>query len=103
MISALFFDVTNTPERKRILIIEDNTETQLILKIYLRDFYEIDAVQTAVEGLKKIKKNNYSLIVLDINLPGELDGNDVIRKLKKDPEHKSIPILVITAYAFKGR
>jgi CheY-like chemotaxis protein len=102
MISALFFDVTNTPERKRILIIEDNTETQLILKIYLRDFYEIDAVQTAVEGLKKIKKNNYSLIVLDINLPGELDGNDVIRKLKKDPEHKSIPILVITAYALKG-
>lgn len=102
MFSILFFDVSNQPERKKILIIEDNTETQLILKIYLRDFYEIDAVQTAVEGLKKIKKYKYNLIVLDINLPGELNGNDVIRKLKKNPEYSSIPILVITAYALKG-
>jgi CheY-like chemotaxis protein len=88
--------------RKKILIIEDNAETQLILKIYLRDYYDIDTVQTAIEGLKKIEQNDYNLIVLDINLPGELDGNDVIRKLKKNPEFKSIPILVITAYALKG-
>jgi CheY-like chemotaxis protein len=102
MLNPLLFDATDKRERKRILIIEDNTETQLILKIYLRDFYEIDTVYTAVEGLKKIEKKRYNLIVVDINLPGELDGNDVIRKLKKEPKHKSIPILVITAYALKG-
>jgi CheY-like chemotaxis protein len=102
MIGPLFFDSTSKPERKRILIVEDNTETQLILKIYLRDFYEVDIVQTAVEGLKKIKKINYALIILDINLPGELNGNDVIKKVRNDPESESIPILVVTAYALKG-
>ncbi len=102
MIGPLFFDSSPKQERKRILIVEDNTETQLILKIYLRDFYEVDLVQTAVEGLKKIKKNKYALIVLDINLPGELNGNDVIKKVKNDPESDSIPILVVTAYALKG-
>jgi two-component system cell cycle response regulator DivK len=101
MISPLLFDITSKRERKKILIVEDNTETQLILKIYMRDFYEVDIVQTA-EGLKKIRKNNYALIILDINLPGELDGNDVIKNVKNDPDLKSIPILVVTAYALKG-
>lgn len=102
MIGPLLFDSTSKQERKRILIIEDNTETQLILKIYLRDLYEVDIVPAAVEGLKKIKKNKYALIILDINLPGELNGNDVIKKVKNDPEFSSIPILVVTAYALKG-
>lgn len=102
MLSPLLIDITAKQERKKILIVEDNTETQLILKIYLRDFYEVDIVQTASEALKKIKKVKYALIILDINLPGELDGNDVIRSLKSDPELKEIPILVVTAYALKG-
>lgn len=100
--SPLLFDITSKRERKKILIVEDNTETQLILKIYMRDYYEVDIVQTAAEGLKKIKKNNYALMILDINLPGELDGNDVIKRVKNDPELKSVPILVVTAYALKG-
>lgn len=102
MISPLLIDINTKQERKKILIVEDNTETQLILKIYLRDFYEVDIVQTASEALKKIRKVKYALIILDINLPGELDGNDVIKSLKTDPELKIIPILVVTAYALKG-
>ena len=102
MISPLRDDITANQERKKILIVEDNTETQLILKIYLRDFYDVDIVQTASEALKKIRKVTYALIILDINLPGELDGNDVIKTLKNDPEFNQIPILVVTAYALKG-
>lgn len=102
MLGLLLFDISSKQDRKRILIVEDNTETQLILKIYLRDSYDVDIVQTAVEGLKKIRKNQYALIILDINLPGEMDGNDVIKKVKNDPELNSIPILVVTAYALKG-
>lgn len=101
MFSSSGNDVS-VPDKKRILIIEDNAETQLILKIYLRDFYEIHTASTAVEGLKKIRENKYNLIVLDINLPGELNGNDVILNLKNDPEYRTIPILVVTAYALKG-
>lgn len=102
MLIPLIVDSSQTKERKRILVVEDNTETQLILKIYLRDSYEVDIVQTAIEGLKKIKKNKYALIILDINLPGELNGNDVIKAVKNDPDSVSVPILVVTAYALKG-
>jgi len=102
MIGLLLIDISSKQERKRILIVEDNTETQLILKIYLRDYFDVDIVQTAAEGLKKIRKNLYALVILDINLPGEMDGNDVIKRVRNDPELKSIPILVVTAYALKG-
>ena len=100
MTIPLSFDIGSN--RKKILIIEDNAETQLILKIYLRDFYDVDTVETGTEGLQKISKNGYSLIILDINLPGGVDGNDIIKKLKKDPKYKQLPILVVTAYALKG-
>ena len=102
MSDSLADNKTSGQERKRILIVEDNTETQLILKIYLRDFYDVELVQTGIEGIKKIKKNEYALIILDINLPGEIDGDDVIRKIRTDPELKSVPVLVVTAYALKG-
>ncbi len=102
MIFPLLLDIAPGTERKKILIVEDNTETQLILKIYLRDYYEIDTVQDASDALKNISKYKYDLIILDINLPGEMDGNDVIVRVKGDPEFQSIPILVVTAYALKG-
>ncbi len=102
MMIPLLFDISSGKERKKVLIVEDNTETQLILKIYLRDYYEIDTVQNASDALKYIRKNKYDLIILDINLPGEMDGNDVIVKVKSDPKSYPIPILVVTAYALKG-
>jgi CheY-like chemotaxis protein len=102
MFIPLLFDITSGNDRKKILIVEDNTETQLILKIYLRDYYDIDTVQNALEALKYIRKNTYDLIILDINLPGDMDGNDVIVKVRTDPKFRSIPILVVTAYALKG-
>jgi CheY-like chemotaxis protein len=97
MVFPLLFDITPGKERKKVLIVEDNTETQLILKIYLRDYYDIDIVQNAADALKFIRKYNYSLIILDINLPGDLDGSDV-----SDPKRRTVPILVVTAYALKG-
>ncbi len=102
MLIPLLFDITSGEDRKKVLIVEDNTETQLILKIYLRDYYDIDTVQNAFEALKFIRKNIYDLIILDINLPGEMDGNDVIAAVRGDSKLRPIPILVVTAYALKG-
>jgi CheY-like chemotaxis protein len=102
MFAPLLFDSTSAKDRKRVLIVEDNTETQLILKIYLRDYYDVDIVQNAEEALKNIRKYTYHLLILDINLPGDMDGNDVIVRVKSDPGLQTLPILVVTAYALKG-
>ena len=67
------FNVANTDGKKRILIIEDNIESQLILKVYLRELYSIDIAEDAEGGVAFLKKNSYDLLLLDINLPGKLE------------------------------
>ena len=88
--------------KKKILIIEDNIETQLIFKIYLRDKYLLEIADTAEKGLELLNKDNFDILLLDINLPGDLSGEDVIKKVKKNNKFEKMPVIVVTAYALKG-
>ena len=90
------------PKKKKILIIEDNIESQLIYKVYLRSNYSVEFAETGEDGFELIKKNQYDLLLLDINLPGKLSGEDVLNKVRKELMLTDFPIIVITAYALKG-
>ena len=92
----------NGETRQKILLIEDNYDTQLIFKIYLRELYELEIAETAEDGIELLKKNNYNLLILDINLPGKLDGSAVLNELRNEMNRKDFPVLVVTAYAMKG-
>lgn len=89
-------------EKKRILIIEDNIETQLIFKIYLRSLYSVDTADTGERGVDLIKENKYDMLLLDINLPGKLNGEDVLEIIRNELNMNDFPVIVITAYALKG-
>jgi CheY-like chemotaxis protein len=95
-------NTSDSNEKKRILIIEDNIESQLILKVYLRELYSIDIAEDAESGLIFLKTNKYDLLLLDINLPGKLNGEDVLREIRTDQVIKDLAVIVITAYALKG-
>ncbi len=88
--------------KKRILIVEDNIESQLIFKVYLRHKYLIDIAGTAEEGIEFVRNNNFDLVLLDINLPGELSGVDVLNEIRDKMKLQSLPVIVVTAYALKG-
>ncbi len=90
------------PARKKILLIEDNFDTQLIFKIYLRNLFDMEITETAESGIELLKKNKYDLLILDINLPGKLDGSAVLNELRNVMNKKDFPVLVVTAYAMKG-
>ncbi len=89
-------------EKKKILIIEDNIETQLIFKVYLRDMYSVEIADNAEAGIEKLSKNRYELLLLDINLPGKLSGEDVLKAARGELQLNDLPIVVVTAYALKG-
>ena len=94
---------TNTEaEKKKILIIEDNIESQLIYKVYLRTDYSVEFAETGEDGLELLNKNSYNLLLLDINLPGKLNGEDVLKHIRKEAKYRNFPVIVITAYALKG-
>lgn len=86
----------------RILIAEDHPDS-LLLMSYLLEAHGY-AVLTAVDGevaLALTRKHRPDLIVCDLQMP-RLDGYEVARQLKRDPELKHIPLIAVTAYAMLG-
>lgn len=85
-----------------ILVIEDNLENMLMMKRWLGSMncHTREAL-TGTAGLAEAHLNIPSLILLDINLP-DLDGYQVISKLKSSEATKNIPVIAITSNAMQG-
>lgn len=88
--------------KKRVLIIEDTDDNRRILRDLLGSagFDLIEAVD-GVEGLAAATRCRPDIILLDIQLP-LMDGYEVARRLKADPELRDIPIVAVTSYALSG-
>src|SRR5512138_3210586 len=77
-----------------ILLIDDDIELCQLLTEYLGpEGFEVFAVHNGQEGLEKALSGEYSLIVLDIMLPG-INGLEVLQRVRS---HIGIPILMLTA------
>ena len=87
-----------TSKKNKILVVEDNTETQLIIKVNLRDVYEVELTDNIDDAISLIKNNKFDLVLLDINLGNNDDGRDVLNMIKKEPDYSNLPVIIITAY-----
>jgi len=78
----------------RILVAEDDAMLQKLVKRCLeQQGYVVTQATTAAEMKSELSKATPDLIVLDVGLP-DADGRDLLSKLKKDPQTRSIPVLV---------
>ena len=82
----------------KILLVEDDP---LIYRMYQKLFtlegFETEIAENGQEGLDKIASFQPDIILLDIMMP-KMDGLELCLRLKKDPETKSIPVVMMTAY-----
>ena len=87
---------------KKVLIVEDN---ELNMKLFndLLEAQGYDTLQTndGMEALKMAREHEPDLILMDIQLP-EVSGLEVTKWLKEDETLRSIPVIVVTAFAMKG-
>jgi len=82
---------------KKILIADDHPELVELLRVTLeRKDYEIVYASDGKETLKKARVEKPDLVLLDIVMP-KMDGFEVCRQLRKDPQTKEIPIVMLTA------
>ncbi len=80
--------------KKRILVVEDQAAIINMLRMRLEaNNYEVITAGDGQEGLEKARKENPSLIILDIMLP-KMNGYKVCQLLKADPKHRTIPIII---------
>ena len=82
-----------------ILLIEDNElNRDMLSRRLIRRGYEVNIAVDGKEGLLMADKHVPDMILLDLSLP-EMDGWEVLKKLKMDPKMKTIPVIALTAHA----
>ena len=85
--------------KARILVVDDEPDAiQLIAYNLTAADYEVITAADGGEGLKKARTLSPNLIVLDLMLP-EIDGLEVCKLLRRDPNTAAIPIIMLTAKA----
>ncbi|MGH8601367.1 MAG: response regulator [Gammaproteobacteria bacterium] len=90
-------------EQTQLLLIDDDEAVHNILHYQLsRHGYKIHSAMSGKEGLKKAFEENFDVIVLDILMP-EMDGWQVLQKLKSEAKTMSIPVVLYTIVADKEK
>jgi CheY-like chemotaxis protein len=87
-----------------VLYIEDNlSNVRLVERIMAhRPGVELLPAMQGSLGLELARNHHPDLILLDLNLP-DLEGDEVLRRLRDDPATRAIPVVVISADAMPGR
>ena len=85
-----------------VLIIEDTEDNRVLIKRLLeKSGYETLIAEDGQTGLDIAIEKSPGFILLDIQLP-DMDGTEVLKKLRQDETTKSIPVIVVTSYAMAG-
>lgn len=89
-------------ERTRILVVEDNPDTQVLLHYLLRPSYDLEIASRVEEALRRATAEQVDLFLLDINLGESRTGIDLLQRLRQMNAYSDTPALAITAYALPG-
>ena len=82
----------------KILVIDDSPVQSEFLCSILKGDYELTACQNAEDGLREAKEGGYSLILLDVVMPG-VDGFMLLQELKATELTRYIPVILLTSLA----
>jgi twitching motility two-component system response regulator PilH len=81
----------------RVLVVEDSPTDSHVLKGMLeRNGYTVSWAQTAEEGLRRAREERPDVVLMDIILPGGMNGFQATRKLVRDPATASMPVIIVT-------
>ncbi len=83
---------------EKVLIVDDSLLQASQLKAILDSEYDVTMVHTAEEGLNRASSEDFSLILLDVVMPG-MDGFMLLKKLQEELITRHIPVILITSLA----
>jgi CheY-like chemotaxis protein len=82
-----------------ILLVEDNElNRDMLSRRLMRRGYRVEMAANGREGLQMADEHSPDVILLDLSLP-EMDGWEVLRRIRQNPKMKNIPVMALTAHA----
>jgi PAS domain S-box-containing protein len=91
------------PGQGQLLAVEDNRDTRRLLKRVLRPTWAATTARGPQEALEAAEETAFDAVIVDIHLAAELDGTDVMHRLRRDgpraAHYRQVPFVALTAYA----
>jgi len=89
-------------DNPRILAVEDNSETQLLLEHLLKGSYDVEVVPGVNDALQAVESRAFDVLLLDINLSEDQTGTDLLHLIRERDGMTQVPAIALTAYAMPG-
>ncbi len=87
--------------KPKILVVDDEPDAVEFVKTVLEEAgHEVISASNGVEGLEKARAESPALVILDVQMP-EKDGFGTFADMRRDPELKSIPVVMLTGIGEK--
>src|SRR5262245_10841344 len=91
--------VSALPERPLVLLVEDDRDGRLLFSEWLSDAgFRVETAHNGLQALERAREMLPDAILTDLHLPG-IDGYELTRRLKSDPQTGGVPVLAVTGYA----
>ena len=88
---------------KRVLIVEDQADIRKLIRMTLEfESYEIHEASDGAFGLRMASAVRPDLVLLDVMMPGEMDGLQVCQAIKSNPALASVKVVLLTARGQAG-
>lgn len=86
----------------KFLVVDDFSTMRRIVRNLLKElgYTNVDEAEDGVVALSKLKGGNFEFVVSDWNMPN-MDGLDLLKHIRADPELSKLPVLMVTAEAKK--
>jgi len=84
-----------------VAVVDDNADNRLIIRTILEDQYEISEYSSGIEAIQGFRNSKPDVVILDISLP-EMDGTEILRRIREDSQLHDLPVVALTAHAIVG-
>jgi len=86
---------------KKVVVVEDNPDNRLLVRVLLESLYEVTEYENGPSALEGLKIHQPDVVLLDVSLP-EMDGTEVLRRIRADAALRPLPVIALTAHAMAG-
>jgi PAS domain S-box-containing protein len=90
------------PILPKLLVVDDDGVTRIMVQSMLKDLYDIDFAETGKKALQMINETQYQMFLMDINLAASISGIEIVHFLRKSEKYSNTPVIAVTAYAMLG-
>ncbi|CAN5343120.1 hypothetical protein BH09SUM1_BH09SUM1_23070 [soil metagenome] len=91
-----------SPDKPRILIVDDENDILLLVRTSLKDEYEVETSNSGADALAMCMAIPPDLIILDMMMP-EMDGMEVLEEIRRMPETAATPVIFLTGISDKAK